>query len=335
MLKLAIIGVGGLGKVHLRNIIDLEKTRGDIKLVALCDVDQSRFAEETKTNLGGDTAPIDLSPYTLYTDADELLEKEQLDFVITALPTYIHEKMAVKALEKGLHVFSEKPMARSLEQCQNMIDKAKENKRLLMIGQCLRYWPEYVKLKEYIDGGELGKVIRAEFLRYSLTPTWTWQNWMMDYEKCGGAALDMHVHDVDFINWAFGKPEYLTSAATHAKTKFESMFTTYYYKDKLVTSSCDWGLSDSYPFKPAFLVNFEKATVEMGDNGLTVFPNTGEPYKPEIEESSAYVNEIIDLIECIKANREIVINNPESSMQSIEMALAEVKSAESGTPYRF
>ncbi len=282
MLKFAIIGVGSLGKLHFNNATQLEKTRGDINLVALCDVEESRFHKQTATNLDVDNAPVDISRYKLYTDVNEMFDKEQLDFVITALPTYIHEKIAVLALEKGLHVFSEKPMAKNLEQCQNMIDKAKENKKLLMIGQCLRYWPEYVKLKEYIDGGEFGKVIRAEFTRYSPTPTWSWQNWLLDAEKSGGAALDMHVHDVDYINYAFGKPISVTSHATNVKSKYDSIFTTYNYGDKLVTSGCDWGLADKYTFNHAFLVRFEKATVVMNSNGFKVYIEGGEEFTPKI-----------------------------------------------------
>jgi len=330
MLKFAIIGFGGLGKVHFRNMIELQKTRGDIKLVALCDIEESRFSEETSTNLGGNTTPVDLSKFNLYTDVNKLLEKEELDFVITALPTYIHEKIAVLALEKGLCVFSEKPMALNLEQCQNMIDKAKENNKHLMIGQCLRYWPEYSKLKEYIDSEEYGKVIRAEFSRYSPTPTWTWENWMLDNEKSGGAALDMHVHDVDYINYVFGKPNSVSSVASHGKSKYDSMFTTYKYDDKFVTSSCDWGLPASYPFSPAFLVRFENATVEMNNNGMKVYPE-GEPsYIPLLVPGNAYMEEIKDFINCINEDREITVNNPQSVMQSIKIALAEKESTDKG-----
>lgn len=330
MLKFAIIGVGGLGKVHLGNVIELEKKRGDIKLVALCDVDESRFTEKIVTNLGGDAPSVDLSRFKLYTDANELFDKEELDFVITALPTYIHEKIAVLALEKGLHVFSEKPMARTLEQCQNMIDKAKENKKLLMIGQCLRYWPEYVKLKEYIDSKEFGKVIRAEFRRYSATPIWSWQNWYLDFEKSGCAALDMHVHDVDFINYAFGKPNSVLSVASHEKSKFDSIFTTYNYDDMFVMSACDWGLPSSYPFSPSFLVRFENAVVEMNSNGMKVYPEGKQAFDPKLLHQSPYMNEIDDFINCINEKRELSVVQPNSVKLTMKIALAEMESAERG-----
>jgi len=333
MLKFAIIGVGGLGKMHLKNVAKLERERGDIKLTALCDVEESRFTEKIEINLGGDATPTDLTGYRLYTDADELLKKEELDFVMTALPTYVHERIAVQALNAGLHVFSEKPMARSLAECQNMVDRAKANKRLLMIGQCLRYWPEYVKLKEFIDSRKYGKVLRAEFFRYSSPPRWAWQNWFLDFEKSGGAALDMHVHDVDFINWVFGTPVKVSSRATHVTSKFDSIVTSYdFANEKVVTSVGDWGLPKSYAFSASYMVKFENAAVEMRGGVTKVYPEDGEAFALEFPVEDAYVNEVCDFIECIKAGRELTVVTPESAMQTIKIVTAEMESAERGVP---
>lgn len=330
MLRFAIVGLGGLGKVHFRNVIGMEKERGDIRLVALCDVEQERFSDPVTTNLGGVEISVDISKYNLYTDLDEMLHKEELDFVITAVPTYLHERISVKVLERGIHVFSEKPMALNLEQCENMIKVAREKGKILMIGQCLRYWPEYCRLKEMYDSKEFGELIRAEFLRYSPTPTWSWQNWMMDYDKSGCAALDLHVHDVDFINHAFGKPISVYSLATHHVTKFDSIFTHYEYEDMVVTSSCDWGMVDTYPFRPQFVARFEKASVEMSEGALRIYEPGKEPRIEQLNPENAYVSEINDFINCIKVGRESTINNPESVMQSLRIALCEMESALKG-----
>lgn len=328
MLKFAIIGFGGLGKVHFKNAIELEKSRNDIKLVAICDVDEKRFNEQVTTNLGGNNVPLDLSGYKLYQDADVLMEEEVLDSVITALPTYLHADIAIKALEKGLHVFSEKPMARHIDECEAMIEAADKNNKLLMIGQCLRYFPEYVKLKEFIDSKVFGEVIRGEFSRYSLTPTWSWENWLLDYEKSGGAALDLHVHDVDYINWVFGLPKSVTSFATHEVTRFDSIFTTYCYEDKLITSSCDWGITDSFPFRSDSLVRFEKATVELSGGSLIVYPQGSPSYTVDLESIDGYMAELQDFISCIQVNKKSEKNPPESVMNTVKLALAEIASAE-------
>ena len=330
MLNFAIIGFGGLGKSHYRNVSEVAAKVKDINLVAICDVDEASFHTQTATNLGAVNDNLDLSAYHLYTDVEELLDKEQLDFVITAIPTYVHEKVAVMAMERGLHVFSEKPMAINKEQAENMLAAARKNNVKLMIGQCLRYWPEYVILKEIIESKKYGNVINADFARISATPLWSWQNWMMDEEKSGGAALDMHVHDVDFINWAFGAPKAVTSVATHFKCPYDSITTVYDYDDMFVTATGDWGMPADFPFSGSFIVKFEKATVTLNADGMKVYHEDGGIEQLEIPAGDAYVNEIVDFVTCIRENKEININHPESSCQSLKIALAEKESARTG-----
>lgn len=329
MLNYAIIGFGGLGKSHFRNTAELTSKVADIKLVALCDVDEKAFVTQTAINLGSNEADLDLSAYTLYNDAAEMFEKEKLDFIVTALPTYIHEKIAVMAMEKGIHVFSEKPMAINADQAQNMIDKSNENNVKLMIGQCLRYWPEYSILKNIIDSKKYGNVITANFVRLSGTPKWTWDNWMMDEDRSGGCALDMHVHDVDFINWAFGKPNAVTSRAMNVDCKHDYISTEYDYDNFYITATGGWGLTTSYPFTAEFMVRFENGVVELKNGKLMAYTDNGaEEIALPTENTNAYVNELVDFIDCIKTGREIEINHPTSSKVSLEIALAEKLSAD-------
>ena len=326
----AIIGFGGLGKVHYGNVAEITKRVKDIRLVALCDVEESAFHVQTSTNLGENSAELELSAYHLYKDVEELFAKERLDFVITALPTYLHEKIAVMAMERGIHVFSEKPMALTLEQGENMLRVARKNHVKLMIGQCVRYFPEYVALKELIDSKKYGNVIRADFSRISPSATWSWQNWMMDEAKSGGAALDLHVHDVDFIHWTFGVPKAVTSFATNYKSKHESISTRYHYDSMVVTAVGDWGMPGCFPFTQGFTVRFEKATVMRLENGLKLYPEEGEAGIIEVPAGNGHAEEIVDFINCIRENRESTVNPPEASLQSIKIAIAEKVSADTG-----
>lgn len=333
MLNFAIIGLGGLGKVHFKNYFEIkEKFNADINLVALCDVDETQFTKEIKTNLGGDSTPIDVSAFHLYTDADEMFEKEKLDFVVTALPTYIHETIAVKAMDRGIHVFSEKPMAITVETCQNMIDAAKRNGVKLQIGQCCRFESPRVNIKKILDEGKFGKVIRAEFSRFSPKPLWSWQNWILDYDKSGGAVLDLHVHDVDTMQWLFGKPKSVISAASHVKDKFESICSNFIYDGFYVTTMTDWSMAKTTPFVVRGIVNLEKATLEMKDDGsVCVYPEDGETYSiPCAEYNNMYVSEILEFVDCIEKDRSSDIINPESTKLTVELSYAEKASAERG-----
>ncbi len=326
----ALIGFGGLGKVHFKNMEGLVAAHPDVKLVAICDVTESTFTKNVATNLGDDNSSLDLSAFNLYTDYKEMLEKEDLDFVVAAVPTYLHDTIAIDVMNKGIHMFSEKPMAISLERGKAMVEAAEKNNVKLMIGQCLRFWPEYKALKEIIDSGKYGKVVRANFARLSPTPVWGWENWYMDEAKSGGAALDLHVHDVDFVNYAFGKPKAVTSIATNFVCKHDSIITTYDYDDKVVVVNGDWTYNSTYPFTPSFTVRLENATIEM-KNGKFLAYTDDEIIDLPAPGKDAYLEEMIEFVSCIKEDRISKINPPTDTLVTMEIALAEKESADKGT----
>ena len=327
MYRYAIIGFGGLGKLHLGNLINLEKERGDIKLQAICGADEKNFKNNVKINLGTvDLSGIDLENCAFYQDYKELIDVEKPDFIISTVPTYLHKDVAVYALNHGVNVFSEKPMALSIEDCEEMISAAKANNKKLMIGQCLRFDPSFTKLKELVDSKTYGNVCRAEFNRYSQTPLWTWNNWILDPEKSGGCVLDMHIHDVDLINWMFGIPESLHSVITGNKVEREAVFTQYFYKDFLVISNADWSLSQTFPFEAKCLVNFEKATVVIADGKLTVYEDE-RSYTPEISKDDYFVSEMKTFLDLVIEGKYSPITSAESVAESIKLAIKELKEA--------
>lgn len=330
MLKFAIIGMGELGKNHYRNVKEVTKKAGDVKLVALCDANASAFCTQAAAGLKETDADLDFSAYHLYSDVDELLEQEKPDFVIAALPTHIHEKIAVKVMEKGIHVFSEKPMALNLAQAENMLQVAKENHVKLMIGQCLRYSGAYMLLKSMIDSRKYGNVVSADFFRISPTPAKSQQNWMLDEAKSGGAILDLHVHEVDFINWVFGMPKAVTSFATNDKAKHDSVNTVYHYDDKRVTATGEWGMPGCFQFQSGFTVRFEEATIVKNSNGMYLYPENGEVIKLQPSKEKMHVEEVVDFIHCIREDRESAVNPASDSCNSLKIALAEKVAADTG-----
>lgn len=112
-MRAGLIGIGAMGRGHLSNFVRFNEEGNLIKLVAVCDIDESRFGKKDGTlNISGiDGGGFDFSRFSCYTDVDEMLEKEELDFVSIIIPTYLHHDIAIKCLDAGLHVFCEKPMA--------------------------------------------------------------------------------------------------------------------------------------------------------------------------------------------------------------------------------
>ena len=332
MFKYAIIGFGGLGKLQLGNLLTLEQERGDIKLVALCGADPASFRSNVKLNLGTiDLSRVDFTALNFYEDYKLLIEKEQPDFIISTLPTYLHEEVAIYAMEHGVHVFSEKPMSLSLESCDRMIEATARTGKKLMIGHALRFDPAYRKLKEYVDSGVYGKPYRAELSRYSATPTWSWKNWLLDPSLSGGCPIDLHVHDVDIVNWLFGVPDCLRSVSTSNKVEMESIFTQYFYDGLFVTSAADWSLPSSFPFEAKTTVNFESATVIIKDGKITVYRD-GELVTPQVSTDSCYLIEMREFIEWVIDGKECPYISLESIRESMDIAFSEIESAKSDLP---
>ena len=330
MYKYAIIGFGGLGKKHLMNLVKLQSERGDFCLSAICGTTLEQAQKGVELNLGTvDVSSFDFSSCNFYDDYKDMFKKEKLDFVLSVLPTYLHEEVAVYALNEGVHVFSEKPMALSLESCQRMIEAAKANKKHLMIGQCLRFHPAYAKLKQYIDSLCYGKVRYATFERNSQMPLWTWNNWILDSDKSGGCILDMHIHDVDLINYFFGKPNSINGHMGNSKILRESISSTYHYDDFAVDTRADWSLPQTYPFKAVCRIDFDEASVVVENDTLSVYKDN-ECSSETFDAEDAFVYELRAFIEQVIDSKECDVTSPESVSDSVNMALIEIQAAQKG-----
>ncbi|MBE6956510.1 MAG: Gfo/Idh/MocA family oxidoreductase [Ruminococcaceae bacterium] len=333
MLRYAIIGFGGLGKVHMNNMLRLEQERpGQMKLCAICGASKEAFFQNVSLNFGTvDISKIDLTECGFYEDYKELIDKEKPDFVISATPTFMHEEVAVYALERGIHILSEKPMSLTVEGCQRMTAQAEKSSAKLMIGQSARFTAAAVRMKQFIDQGTYGKVRRMEFCRYSQTPLWTYNNWILDPEKSGGCVLDMHIHDVDLLNWFFGKPRAISSVGTNDKVELESVITRYDYDGMVVTGSADWSMPQTYPFTKQTIINFEKATViYTPDKKLMVYTDE-ESHEEDIGPEDSHFAELKTFIEWILDGKDCShITSSTSVTDSVRMALAEIQSLRTG-----
>jgi predicted dehydrogenase len=330
MYKYAMLGIGGLGKVHTVNLQTLEKERGDLQLQAVAGATAESFKQSVTLNLGTvDVSGVDISDCHFYADYKELLDNEKPDFVISALPTFLHEDAAIYALDRGAHVFSEKPMALTAAGCEHMLTAAKRNGKKLMIGQCLRFDPAFLMLKEYVEKNTFGKAYRAEFVRYSELPGWSWNNWILDPERSGGCVFDMHIHDVDLINWIFGLPKALRTAGTEKRAGRESIFTQYFYDDLLVLSNADWSMQKTFPFETRCLVNFENATVIVENSSLTVYQDDTF-FSPELSGEACFMREMRSFLKLVIDNEPCKITSAESVFASAKLALSEVEALKSG-----
>ena len=309
MLKAAIIGFGGIAQSHKNGYIKLEQ-EGKVKLVAACDIRKEAFEKIAEINLKSDITQK--ADFNCYTDLEEMLAKESIDFVDICVPTFLHKDLSVKMLNKGYNVLCEKPMALNSEDCKVMLEAEKKSGKHFMIAQCLRFFPGYEYLKECIDDRRYGKVISGFFQRLSPPPTWGWENWFMDGQKSGGCITDLHIHDIDMIRYLFGEPEAVSCRATSTISCYDTVQTALYYGGLPIMAIGDWTLAN-IPFAASYRVGFEKATLVFEKKNVTVYPKDGsEAYIPPISGYDGYTGEIAyfcDIIEGKVKNEK----NPASS----------------------
>ena len=293
MLKVGLVGVGGISGAHIPAWQSME----DVELVALCDVRPEQMTRYPELRQ--------------YTNMDDMLAKEQLDILDICLPTYLHADAAVKAMERGIHVLSEKPVSLKTEDVHRLYETAKRNNVRFMVAQVLRFWPEYVYLKEIYDSGRYGKLLSGRMARLGHMPGWSWDNWMKDESRSGLVPFDLHIHDLDFMVYTFGKPKQVSSF--RARRPDQDVFTAVYQFDGFyVDSEATW-YAAPYPFHVAYRFQFEKALIVL-DGALTVYEVDGKTFTVgadggetggiELPPTNAYANEIRYFADCVKAGRD-------------------------------
>ena len=331
MLKIGIIGFGFMGRMHYRCWDGM----AGAEVAAVCDSNAEVLEQlgESTGNIEGAQTNIDPSSFNFYTDFDKMLSKEQLDAVAITLPTNLHPDFSAKALKAGVNVFCEKPMALTIDECEKMIAAAKESGKILMIGHCLRFWPEYVKIKEIIDSGKYGKVVAAVFQRMGAAPSWSEDNWFLDESRSGGVALDLHIHDTDYVHYVFGMPKAVVSnKATGAGGGTAHIVTQYLYDDgKLISAEGGWSMMPSFGFEMSCNIMLEKATIVYDCTrkpALKVCTSEGQTLEPEVEKDDGYVREMAYFAKLIQGEKVEEIITLEQSRDSVRIVEAEKKSAE-------
>lgn len=330
IIRVAMIGFGGIAKSHKRGYEKLEQAGEPIKLVAICDINPEQFTKAQAINLEGNPK-YDLSGQTLYTDLDEMIAKEDFDMVDICLPTYLHREYATRMLRAGKHVLCEKPMSLTSADCEAMLETARACGKRLMIGQCLRFEPLYLFLKDAIEQGTFGKVRNAFFERLSSMPRWGFDGWYHDTSRSGGAIMDLHIHDVDMVRFLFGEPRAVSAVAYDTQTRWTVINSRFLFDDdKIVVANASWDERGSTKFAYPYRVNFEKATVILQGGVVTVYPEDGEPYTPEITRADRMAQEIKFLAMSILQDTENTRNPPESAMQTVKLVEALRESAARG-----
>ncbi|GMV97599.1 MAG: hypothetical protein AMXMBFR83_19560 [Phycisphaerae bacterium] len=334
---MGIIGAGFIGRNHYNQY---EKMTGRAKVVALCDKDADRRAGDWSKVLGNladaQGTKRDLGDIRPTSDWKEIVNDPQIDLVDICAPTFLHRDIAVAALQAGKSVLCEKPMALSVEQCDEMLAAAAASRGKFMIAQCIRFWPEYVLLREAVRSGAYGPLRCLELRRCAGTPDYSMGNWITNPELSGGAVLDLHVHDVDFALGLLGKPEAVSAQGYERKGGgVDRVHAQWFYPGggRVVQLIGAWDLPTGTKFNMGYTAVFEQAalTFDMNpDVPLRLLRAHQEPQLLTPPAKDAYYGEIEHLLECIEQDRQPTISTARESRDAVAIALAEKRSALTG-----
>ena len=180
-LNAVVIGVGNMGRHHARNYHEIPAT----KLVAIADSDLKKAEEIAKK--------YDCKAYS---DYQAMLEREKINLVSIAVPTKLHKKVALDCINKGINILIEKPIALTVAEAKDIVHRAKQKGIKFTVGHIERFNPSVLKLKELIEEGKLGEIIMISTFR--MGP-------MASQIKDANVVIDIGVHDIDIMNWFFGK----------------------------------------------------------------------------------------------------------------------------------
>lgn len=328
-----VFGLGFMGATHLKAWAQVPGAQ-----VAALGNPSGRHLDGDFSDVAGnvgDQTPlkVDMTHVQAFRSLEEMLEGEIVSVIDLCTPTHVHAGQAIAALEAGKHVICEKPMARTSAEAKRMIDAARAADRLLMPAMCLRFWPEWQWLKNAVADARYGRVLSAHFTRVAEAPGWG-RSVFLDGEKSGGALLDLHIHDVDFVLHLFGRPLAVSSAGyTKVSGGIDHVISRYEVEcGAMVHAEGGWSMSAGFGFKMAYRVNFENATADYDctrtERALRLFTD-GKDSPVECSGPDGYIGQLRHFIQCVQSGAKQCAITPEDGLLALELCEAEEASIRS------
>lgn len=327
VIRVGLLGAGLIGTTHAQAYGTLEQAR----LVAVADM-RYEAAQRLAQCYGA----------RAYDNAERLLDDGEVDVVDICLPNFLHAPYFVAAAERGKHILCEKPVALTLEEVDQMRRAAQRAGVIAMVAQVIRFWPQYVTIRELLQCGELGQPLIVTAARLGAAPAWG--TWFADPKLSGGAVLDLHIHDLDFIYSLFGRPRSIYAVGVQSVAgAWNHVITSLDFGATKATVEASLMMPTSFPFRMVFRVVGTRACIEFQLGGapqidqrdravgeLVLYRADAPPIFPAYSNEDAYRAEIRYFIECVAAGRPPEQATLDEARAALEIALAARRSLETG-----
>ena len=331
MINIGLVGLGFMAATHIRAYRQVEGAR----IALLCNPSGRHFDgdfSKVAGNVGAtDPVKLDMTGVKVTKNFADVLADPEIQLIDICAPTKAHTELAVPALRAGKHVLCEKPLARSSAQAREIVAAAAQARGFFMPAMCLRFWPEWAWLQQAITETRYGKVLAARFRRVAEPPGWG-RNTFFNGAEAGGGLFDLHIHDTDFVQFCFGRPQSVYStgyvkfsgAIDHVVTQYEVA------SGAIVHAEGSWAMTPGFGFNMSYTVNFERATVDYdiarGKEALRLC-HEGQPAQIiPCDGPDGYVNELRYFFDCLRAGQRPTVVTPADGLSSVEICEAEERS---------
>jgi predicted dehydrogenase len=333
-LNVGVVGLGFMGGTHLKAYQKISGAR----IAAVCDAIRlpvDGVIAGVTGNVGTDDAVrLDMNQVKAYKDFNEFLVNPEVELVDLCVPTSDHVRLSIAALKAGKHVICEKPLARTAAQAREIVAAADQASTYFMPAMCMRFWPGWSWLKTAVQEKTYGETLAARFRRVSTPPGWSRASYF-DGKASGGALLDLHIHDTDFVQFLFGRPRRVASsgvtrfsgAVDHVVTQYEVA------TGAVVYAEGTWIMTEGYGFNMSYTLVFERATVDYdfarGPDALKIFEEGKSPRVANPDGVDGYVGELSHMLESIRNRRPPTIVTARDAHSAVEICEAEERSVAS------
>ncbi len=262
MVRVGLIGIGFMGWIHR-----LAYQRSDTaQLVAFASQDPKKRAGDwrgIKGNFGPPGEQIATEGLKIFSSLEELVRCPEIDVIDICLPPHMHAPAARLAMEHGKDVFIEKPLALTTEACNDVARSAQRHGRLALVAHVLPYMGPFAYATQVVQSGEFGPPIGGHFHRVISDPTWLPDFYHAD--KVGGPLVDLHVHDLHWIQLLFGKPRDVQVVGRMSGDVAKYVHVLYEFDSPNIAVSSSSGVIDGpgRPFMHGFELHLEQATLQF------------------------------------------------------------------------
>jgi predicted dehydrogenase len=271
MIKIGLVGAGGMGAVHLENYRHI----GGARVAAVVGASERDAAKASEWGL----------PF--YRGVQEMLGAEEIDIVDVCTPTHLHPDAIRAGVAGGRHVITEKPMALESGVAKALFDAADAAGVQIYVAHVLQFYRQSEILRGIMASGEYGRPLDAYFFRLSACPRWAEGGWLFDRSKSGLVPFDLHIHDLDLIVSIFGRPLdfKMTRCVGRDRGYSEHCRFSYRYEGMGVAAEAGW-LNADIPFTAGWRVCFEGAVVANDGGAVTAYGPGAPPKAFDTEEAT-------------------------------------------------